>query len=82
MILSFLNSLGFYVSGKTYLCFCLKDKKSIDIGTSTYDKLDYAQLFTTLAERNKTITLHGYPQILLFRFHLDVPPQEHRRDCW
>lgn len=34
MILIFLNSLGFQVFGKAYLCFRLKDKKSIDIGAS------------------------------------------------
>ena len=53
---SFLTSLGFDVSGKTYLCFRLKDKKSIDLGTPIYDKRGYAPLFTTLAKatRNQT----------------------------
>ena len=53
MILIFFNSLGFHVSGKTYLCFRLKDKKSIDIGTPVYDKRTYAPLFTTLAKADR-----------------------------
>ena len=52
---SFLTSLGFDVSGKTYLCFRLKDKKSIDLGTPVYDKRGYAPLFTTLAKATKEI---------------------------
>lgn len=47
---SFLESLGFDVSGKTYLCFRLEDKKSIDLGTPVYDKRSFAPLFTTLAK--------------------------------
>lgn len=50
---SFLTSLGFDVSGKTYLCFRLKDKKSIDLGTPVYEKCGYAPLFTTLAKATK-----------------------------
>ena len=50
---SFLTSLGFDVSGKTYLWFRLKDKKSIDLGTPIYDKRGYAPLFTTLAKATK-----------------------------
>lgn len=50
---SFLTSLGFDVSGKTYLCFRIKDKKSIDLGTPVYDKRGYAPLFTTLAKTTK-----------------------------
>ena len=50
---SFLTSLGFDVSGKTYLCFRLKDMKSIYIGTPVYDKRTYAPLFTTLAKAIK-----------------------------
>ena len=52
---SFLTSLGFDVSSKTYLCFRLKDKKSIDLGTPVYDKRGYAPLFTTLAKATKEI---------------------------
>lgn len=44
---------GFDVSGKTYLCFRLKDKKSIDLGTPVYDKRTYAPLFTTLAKATR-----------------------------
>ena len=46
---SFLTLLGFDVSGKTYLCFRLKYKKSIDLGTPVYGKRTYAPLFTTFA---------------------------------
>ena len=44
------------VAGKTYLCFRLKEKKSLDLGTPIYDKRIYAPLFTTLAKatRNQT----------------------------
>lgn len=50
---TFLQSLGFDTSGQTYLCFRLKGKKSIDLGTPLYDKRGYAPLFTTLAKATK-----------------------------
>ena len=45
---SFLTSLGFDVSGKTYLCFRLKKKKFIDLGTPIYNKRNYAPYFSTI----------------------------------
>lgn len=45
---SFLQSIGFETSGQTYLCFRLKDRQSIRIGTPIYDKRNYAPYFSTL----------------------------------
>ena len=45
---SFLQSLGFDTSGQTYLCFRLKDRQSICLGTPIYDKRNYAPYFSTL----------------------------------
>ena len=50
---SFLTSLGFDVFGKTYLCFRLKDMKSINLGIPIYNKRGYAPLFTTLSKTTK-----------------------------
>ena len=35
---------------KTYLCFWLKGRKKIELGTHIYDKRDYAPLFSTLGK--------------------------------
>ena len=50
---SFLTSLGFDVFGKTYLCFRLKDKNSINLGKPIYNKRSFAPLFTTLSKTTK-----------------------------
>ena len=45
---SFLQSIGFETFGQTYLCFRLKDRQSIRIGSPIYDNRNYAPYFSTL----------------------------------
>ena len=54
---SFLQSLGFDTSGQTYLCFRLKNRQSIDIGTPIYDIRSYAPYFSTLGALVKEIKI-------------------------
>lgn len=45
---SYLASLGFKLSGKTYLVFYLKDKQTIELGKPRYDSQNYVPYFTQL----------------------------------
>ena len=54
---SFLQSLGFDVFGKTYLCFRLKDRQCIDLGTPIYDIRNYAPYFSKLGALVKEIKI-------------------------
>lgn len=47
---SFLKSLGFHVTGKTYLCFRLKDSSVMDFGKPVFESNHCAPYFTTIGQ--------------------------------